>query len=30
MIARKAIRDKQTSFPHWDGNILFKMARVND
>jgi hypothetical protein len=30
MITKKAIRHKETSFPHWDGNVLFKVARVND
>jgi hypothetical protein len=30
MIARKAIRHKETSFSHWDGNVLFKVARVNE
>jgi hypothetical protein len=30
MIAKEAIRHKETSFPHWDGNVLFKAARIND
>jgi hypothetical protein len=30
MITKEAIRHKETSFPHWDGNVLFKVARVKD
>jgi hypothetical protein len=30
MITRKAIGHNETSYPHWDGNVLFKVARVND
>jgi hypothetical protein len=30
MITKEPIRHKETSFPHWDGNVLFKVARLND
>jgi hypothetical protein len=30
MITKEVIRHKETSFPHWNGNVLFKVARIND
>lgn len=30
MITKEAIRHKETSYPYWDGNVLFRVARVND
>jgi hypothetical protein len=30
MITKEVIRHKETGFPHWDENVLFKVARIND